>query len=292
MASPRTVLALVQVVDRSRAWVAALARGDRILVCKLTLDRVGQPDLQPVLDLLDGDERAEQGRLVVVVPRFEDRDDQDCFASHVRCSLSSPIRAEMVELADGEVATLLGMQHDAASPLDHADVRRVAEQDLGLRLPEDLDDGAVRALAWLVAGKREVARREAAVRVVVAPASSPPVNAEAETKSYAHDAGLPPSPSPPAPKAAAPAAGAHLTVEQVASRLAVSVQTVRRLIDSAQLAVVRVGRQFRVRLEDVDAVVAQARQPTSHEIAVENRNRIHALGVRLPRRLAKLQRRE
>lgn len=43
------------------------------------------------------------------------------------------------------------------------------------------------------------------------------------------------------------------TVEQVADILKVSVQTVRRLIREKQLKAFRVGSQFRVKKEDLDA---------------------------------------
>ena len=43
-----------------------------------------------------------------------------------------------------------------------------------------------------------------------------------------------------------------LSLEEVAYRLNVSVQTVRRLIDSGQLRGVKVGKQWRVRQEDLD----------------------------------------
>jgi excisionase family DNA binding protein len=46
-----------------------------------------------------------------------------------------------------------------------------------------------------------------------------------------------------------------LSLEEVAYRLNVSVQTVRRLIDSGQLKGVKVGRQWRVRQEDLDAYI-------------------------------------
>ena len=46
-----------------------------------------------------------------------------------------------------------------------------------------------------------------------------------------------------------------LSLEEVAYRLNVSVQTVRRLIDSGQLKGVKVGRQWRVRREDLDAYI-------------------------------------
>lgn len=43
-----------------------------------------------------------------------------------------------------------------------------------------------------------------------------------------------------------------LSLEEVAYRLNVSVQTVRRLIESGQLRGVKVGKQWRVRQEDLD----------------------------------------
>jgi excisionase family DNA binding protein len=46
-----------------------------------------------------------------------------------------------------------------------------------------------------------------------------------------------------------------LSLEEVAYRLGVSVQTVRRLIENGELKGVRVGRQWRVRQEDLDDYV-------------------------------------
>jgi putative molybdopterin biosynthesis protein len=49
-----------------------------------------------------------------------------------------------------------------------------------------------------------------------------------------------------------------LTLEEVANELRVSVQTVRRLINSGQLKAVRVGRQLRVSREALDDYIRQA----------------------------------
>ncbi|MHB1598723.1 MAG: helix-turn-helix domain-containing protein [Acidimicrobiales bacterium] len=47
-----------------------------------------------------------------------------------------------------------------------------------------------------------------------------------------------------------------LTVSEVASALRISNMTVYRLIGSGQLPAVRVGRSYRLRLEDVDRYLA------------------------------------
>ncbi len=49
-----------------------------------------------------------------------------------------------------------------------------------------------------------------------------------------------------------------LTLEEVANELRVSVQTVRRLIEAGQLRAVRVGRQLRVKREDLDDYIRKA----------------------------------
>ncbi|MGH8398898.1 MAG: helix-turn-helix domain-containing protein [Gammaproteobacteria bacterium] len=49
-----------------------------------------------------------------------------------------------------------------------------------------------------------------------------------------------------------------LTLEEVAYRLSVSVQTVRRLIDKGQLKGIRVGKQWRVRPEDLEDYIRRA----------------------------------
>ena len=46
-----------------------------------------------------------------------------------------------------------------------------------------------------------------------------------------------------------------LTLPQVADRLQVSMSTVRRLISDQKLKVVRVGRNLRVRPEDLEAFI-------------------------------------
>lgn len=50
-----------------------------------------------------------------------------------------------------------------------------------------------------------------------------------------------------------------LTVPQVAAEFQVTPQTIRNWIDSGVLPAVRVGRAFRLRREDVDAVLDRAR---------------------------------
>jgi excisionase family DNA binding protein len=50
-----------------------------------------------------------------------------------------------------------------------------------------------------------------------------------------------------------------LTVPQVANEFQVTAQTIRNWIDSGVLPAVRVGRAFRVRREDVDALLDRAR---------------------------------
>lgn len=46
-----------------------------------------------------------------------------------------------------------------------------------------------------------------------------------------------------------------LTLQQVADRLQVSISTVRRLIDAGELRTVRIGRNLRVRPEDLRAYI-------------------------------------
>jgi excisionase family DNA binding protein len=54
-----------------------------------------------------------------------------------------------------------------------------------------------------------------------------------------------------------------LTVPQVAEEFQVTAQTIRNWIDHGVLPAVRVGRAFRVRREDVDALVERARAESS-----------------------------
>jgi len=46
-----------------------------------------------------------------------------------------------------------------------------------------------------------------------------------------------------------------LTLQQVADRLQVSISTVRRLVDAGELRAVRIGRNLRVRPEDLAAYI-------------------------------------
>lgn len=46
-----------------------------------------------------------------------------------------------------------------------------------------------------------------------------------------------------------------LTLQQVADRLQVSISTVRRLVDAGELRTVRIGRNLRVRPEDLAAYI-------------------------------------
>jgi excisionase family DNA binding protein len=48
----------------------------------------------------------------------------------------------------------------------------------------------------------------------------------------------------------------YVTVAEVAGQLRVSNMTVYRLVQSGQLAAVRVGRSYRIREEDVDRFIA------------------------------------
>ena len=54
-----------------------------------------------------------------------------------------------------------------------------------------------------------------------------------------------------------------LTVPQVAEQFQVTAQTIRNWIDGGVLPAVRVGRAFRVRSEDVDALLERARAESS-----------------------------
>lgn len=54
-----------------------------------------------------------------------------------------------------------------------------------------------------------------------------------------------------------------LTVPQVAAELQVTPQTVRNWIESGVLPAVRIGRAFRLRRDDVDALLARASADSS-----------------------------
>jgi excisionase family DNA binding protein len=54
-----------------------------------------------------------------------------------------------------------------------------------------------------------------------------------------------------------------LTVPQVAEQFQVTAQTIRNWIDQGVLPAVRVGRAFRVRIEDVDALLERASADSS-----------------------------
>lgn len=51
-----------------------------------------------------------------------------------------------------------------------------------------------------------------------------------------------------------------LTLQQVADRLQVSMSTVRRLVDAGKLKAVRIGRNLRVRPEDLSKYIEEAKQ--------------------------------
>jgi len=52
-----------------------------------------------------------------------------------------------------------------------------------------------------------------------------------------------------------------LTITEVAAFLRVSTRSVRRWVETGDLPAVRIGRQYRVRRDDVDRLVLVARQP-------------------------------
>jgi excisionase family DNA binding protein len=54
-----------------------------------------------------------------------------------------------------------------------------------------------------------------------------------------------------------------LTVPQVAEELQVTAQTIRNWIDGGALPAAKIGRAFRIRREDVDALLARARADSS-----------------------------
>jgi excisionase family DNA binding protein len=54
-----------------------------------------------------------------------------------------------------------------------------------------------------------------------------------------------------------------LTVSEVASEFHVTAQTIRNWIEHGVLAAVRVGRGYRIRREDVDALLERARADSS-----------------------------
>ena len=51
-----------------------------------------------------------------------------------------------------------------------------------------------------------------------------------------------------------------LTLQQVADRLQVSMSTVRRLVDAGKLKTVRIGRNLRVRPEDLAVYIEESKQ--------------------------------
>lgn len=51
-----------------------------------------------------------------------------------------------------------------------------------------------------------------------------------------------------------------LTLQQVADRLQVSMPTVRRLVGAGKLKAVRIGRNLRVRPEDLSKYIEEAKQ--------------------------------
>jgi excisionase family DNA binding protein len=58
-------------------------------------------------------------------------------------------------------------------------------------------------------------------------------------------------------------ARALLTVSQVASEFQVTAQTIRNWIDHGALPAVRIGRSYRIRREDVDALLTRASAESS-----------------------------
>lgn len=140
----------------------------RLITGPLDVRHDGLPDLREVRRRLD-DVAEPIDHLLVVAESIPmpsvDEDDLDLQAHLLVAFAGVGDRWTRLIMSPAQVATLLGIP----AGLDSADVRRVAEQDLGLVLPADLDDGAVRALAFLVAGRREVQRRAAMVRVIAAP---------------------------------------------------------------------------------------------------------------------------
>jgi excisionase family DNA binding protein len=64
-----------------------------------------------------------------------------------------------------------------------------------------------------------------------------------------------------------------LTVPQVAERFQVTAQTIRNWIDHGVLPAVRVGRAFRVRSEDVDALLERA---SAHSSSLATRRDVWA----------------
>jgi excisionase family DNA binding protein len=73
-----------------------------------------------------------------------------------------------------------------------------------------------------------------------------------------------------------------LTVPQVAAEFQVTAQTIRNWIDSGVLPAVRVGRAFRLRREDVDALVARASADSSS--LATRRDLWHPVSTTLPYR--------
>lgn len=189
-----TVLALVQVGDRSRAWAATtrdshgsvrdgiLARGanrtysdwcfalhhaGQLVASPLATHPDGLPDLRDLRRRLDDFEESIDH--LVVVLHDDGCVDLDDLRHHALVSLAGKAStSERIVQSNEQVANLL----DLPAALDCADVRPVIERDLGLALPDDLAAGLLRAVAFAVAGHRETARRDAMVRVIAAPIPS------------------------------------------------------------------------------------------------------------------------
>lgn len=71
-----------------------------------------------------------------------------------------------------------------------------------------------------------------------------------------------------------------LTLAEAADQLHVSERTVQRIIGRGELAIVRIGRQIRVRQADLDAYVAAQRIANNGEAAHKKRGSISVLRPR------------
>lgn len=225
-------------------------------------------DLGPVRDV------------IVAAPPWLDLDDLRVELRRVPALMF--VRVHIYEMADSDIAAALGIEGPGGAAelggvLDVEDVRRALGEHLpGIELAV-VENGVVFAVAMTVAGEQAHRRWEGRFGRIAVSGLAP---ADTTVRTHPTEPRREPTRYPPRP--ARQAARRHgersfVTLADIAEILGIDRTTAYRLAERCDIATHRVGRQIRVRREDLDAYLSRQREASSEERALTARGKLVAL---------------
>ena len=275
----------------------ALAAPDgTISVGRMGALHLGQPfpvDLRPVLS-----EIPQTDFPLHVVLVIEDGDEAEVIAESLAFEYAGSIQvAGVAVVSQTEVLEAIGMAVDGASITDDsAIVTRINELCEGDLRPDQATEAW--AIGLLCAGVGKEPRTSLLLNLLANPPAGARVRKDLEkcaprgvqgrlsaARPNPHDQTLGATrpatkasrSGPRRPASSSEGASTLVCIRDAAHALGVSVSTVRRLVRDRELAVTRIGRQLRIRSEEVAALVTRNETTTVHREAVQRRAKVVAL---------------